>query len=73
MDRDKKDFEQMWKIAGCKNTVEYYVGLNFTPKNNSLILVDESDKLMFEEPQKFKHFIDAKFCICFTATPNNCD
>jgi hypothetical protein len=28
---------------------------------------------MFEEPKVFAQFIKGKFCICFTATPSNCD
>ena len=28
---------------------------------------------MFDEPKNFAKFIEKKFCICFTATPSNCD
>ena len=28
---------------------------------------------MFNEPKNFKKFVEKKFCVCFTATPNNCD
>jgi hypothetical protein len=28
---------------------------------------------MFNEPKNFAKFIEMKFCICFTATPSNCD
>lgn len=45
----------------------------FAPEGNSLVLVDESDSVTFESPQKFADLIDSKFCICFTATPSNCD
>lgn len=73
MERDKSDFEDLWNLAGCQDKVEYHVGLDFNPEDNSLILVDESDRLMFEEPKAFADFIEKKFCICFTGTPNNCD
>jgi len=43
----------LWHVTEYKDKVQYYVGLSFIPKNNSLILVDESDKLMFEEPKLF--------------------
>jgi hypothetical protein len=36
-------------------------------------LVDESDRIIFGEPKAFAQFIKGKFCICFTATPSNCD
>ena len=28
---------------------------------------------MFDEPTNFAKFIKKKFCVCFTATPSNCD
>ena len=73
MERDKSDFEDLWNLTGYREKVEYHFGLDFEPENNSLILVDESDRLMFEEPKLFADFVNKKFCICFTATPNNCD
>ena len=63
----------MW-LSGVSNaTVKYEMGIGFEAEDNSLILVDESDRLMFENPAKFKNFVNKKFCICFTATPNNWD
>jgi hypothetical protein len=73
MERDKADFEDLWRLAECQDNVEYRVGYDFEPEENALILVDESDKLMFNEPKNFKKFIEKKFCVCFTATPSNCD
>ena len=73
MQRDKQDFEDLWRLAQSQSKVEYHTGLDFEPEENSLILVDESDRLMFEQPKVFADFIKKKFCICFTATPNNCD
>jgi len=73
MQRDKQDFEDLWRLTQSENKVEYHVELDFEPEENSLILVDESDRLMFEQPKFFAGFIKKKFCICFTATPDNCD
>ncbi len=53
--------------------VEYHIGCAFEPEKNSLILVDESDRMMFEEPKAFLRFVNGTFCVCFTATPSNCD
>ena len=73
MERDKTDFEDLWNLAGCREKVEYPIGCCFEPEANSLILIDESDRVMFESPKMFTDFVDGKFCICFTATPSNCD
>ena len=73
MERDRADFKDLWRLAGCENQVEYHVGCDFEPEENSLILIDESDRVMFESPKAFTDFIENKFCICFTATPSNCD
>jgi hypothetical protein len=29
--------------------------------------------MMFEEPKAFAKFLIGTFCVCFTATPSNCD
>jgi len=73
LERDKVDFNDLWTQAGCSDKIKYHVGCDFMPEENSLILVDESDLVMFEQPKSFADFINGKFCICFTATPNNCD
>ena len=43
MERDRADFKDLWRLAGCENEVEYYVCCDFEPEENSLILIDESD------------------------------
>jgi len=57
MERDKADFEDLWRLAECQDKVEYRVGCDFEPAESSLILVDESDRLMFDEPKNFAKFI----------------
>jgi hypothetical protein len=37
------------------------------------VIVDEADLFMLENPLKFAELINGCFCICFTATPDNCD
>lgn len=73
MERDKADFEDLWRLAECQDKVEHYVGYTFKPEENSLVLIDESDRATFEAPRAFAAFINQKFCVCFTATPSNCD
>ena len=60
-------------MAGCEDKVEYRVGCDFEPEESFLVIIDESDRIMFGSPKTFANFIENKFCICFTATPSNCD
>ena len=73
MERDLKDFESLWILLNCKDKVEYHIGLDFVTGENELIIVDESDTVSFNAPEKFAQLIDGTACICFTATPDNCD
>ena len=45
MERDRADFQDLWRLAGCENKVEYHVECDFEPEENSLILIDESDRI----------------------------
>jgi hypothetical protein len=57
MERDRKDFEDLWSLTEHRDKVQYHTGLDFEPEENSLILVDESDRHMFDEPKNFAKFI----------------
>jgi hypothetical protein len=57
MIRDKADFEALWTLIKAGYKVEYHVGSDFEPEENSLILVDESDHLIFRERKRFPSFI----------------
>ena len=71
--RDLKDFESLWTLLGCQEKVQYHIGQDFVAVEGELIIVDESDTPMFEAPERFAKLIDGIACICFTATPDNCD
>jgi len=63
-----------WKLLGIVETeVKYQANLDFEPKSNSLIICDEADRFMIEDPAKFEGLINRCFCVCFTGTPDNCD
>jgi hypothetical protein len=38
-----------------------------------MVIVDESDTATFNTPDAFIKLINGRACICFTATPDNCD
>ena len=48
--------------------MEYKVGLDFVPEENSLIIFDEADKFMLHGTEKFAALINGCLCICLTAT-----
>jgi len=50
MKRDKKDFQTLWIMLDFVKSVEYCVGLNFGVEKGSLVLIDESDIVMFDSP-----------------------
>ena len=72
-DRDLKDFESLWILLNCKDKVQYHIGLDFPTEETELIIMDESDTASFNNPNRFAGLIDVRACICFTATPDNCD
>jgi hypothetical protein len=73
MRRDQEDFKVFWELLDATEAVSYQAGLDFVPKSNSLIIFDEADAFIFRDPVKFEALISGCFCICFTATPDNCD
>jgi hypothetical protein len=69
-ERDKADFENLFLfVTEGDDMVSYHVGIDFKPIDNAVIIVDEADYFMFEDPPKFKLFVKDSACICFTATP----
>ena len=42
---------------------------NFEKADNDLLIYDESDASLFEDPEKFDQFTGNNQCICYTATP----
>lgn len=74
MERDQQDFEDYWILLSCdESKIEYHVGLDFQPAANELIIVDEADTFIFNETDRFTALIAESACLCYTATPDNCD
>lgn len=73
LNRDKADFESLFILLNCHSKVHYHVGCSFVANEGEIIIADESDTLMFDSPENFARLIDGRACICFTATPDNCD
>lgn len=55
MKRDQAEFDTLVTTATMgEDKVKYHVGIDFIPVKNALIIVDEADIFMIEDPCKFK-------------------
>jgi hypothetical protein len=48
--------------------VQYKTDLDFEVENNSLVVIDEADYVIFSNPSKFLNKIKDMTLICFSAT-----
>jgi len=53
------------------NLVESHTDIDFEVQDGELVIVDESDSLMYSDPEKFRDFVAKCACVCFTATPDD--
>ena len=53
--------------------MEYFSHTDFVPKAGDICLVDEADKLIFDQPSKFESLLASMPMICFTATTPDMD
>ena len=68
MEKDMRDFARFFRIAGLSDRVRYVVGLKFEPQPESVLILDESDELFYQDPWAFIKLTRARRCICLTAT-----
>ncbi len=69
--RHKAEFNQFWLLSGVSDRVLYHVGTNFLFESTDLLLVDESDSIIFKDPVVFNALLTKCRCICLTATPDD--
>jgi hypothetical protein len=48
MNRDKADFEALWRLIGCADKVHYHVGMGFERDPRDLLVIDEADYFIFD-------------------------
>ncbi len=51
--------------------MSYQTGINFSFTRSDLLVVDESDSIIFSDPLAFKDLLSRSRCICLTATPDD--
>ena len=73
VDRDRNQFSDIWKHFNIEERVSYHPNLDFDKDPDDLLIYDESDHFLFNNPKLFDEFTSENQCICFTATPGGDD
>jgi hypothetical protein len=71
MGRNLEEYAYFWRLAGLTDKVSYRVGLAFERCDSSMLVIDESDDLLFKDPLQFKAMMSTSRCICLTATADD--
>ena len=82
MKRDRSDFADMWSYFPSAD-ISYQVGIpsshekdgEHTPVlfSGALVIVDEADAIMYDNPSMFHKYIQGNCCVAYTATPDDGD
>ena len=73
MNKDKVDFEALWTLSSLKEKVAYHDDIAFTAEEGELIIFDEADEYIYDDPTAFVGFIKKHLCVCLTATSGGND
>ena len=68
MCKDEVDFEELWILSGFKDKVVYHANMGFSVEEGELIIFDEADEYIYNDPKAFLGFIGECMCVCLTAT-----
>ena len=49
-EREKQEFEDYWILSGMQEKVSYHSNLNFAKSDGDLILIDEADFFILDDP-----------------------
>jgi hypothetical protein len=71
MERDRAAFQQYWLLSKNERRMHHVVGLEHEFSKSSLLLMEEADQLIFDNPQKACLLFQEHPCACFTATPHD--
>ena len=66
-------FSDIWAYFQLQDRVSYHSDLIFEKNPYDLLIYDESDHILFNDPQLFEQFTSNNSCVCFTATPGGED
>lgn len=71
MKRDMKEFKLFWILSGFVDNVVYQIGIHYDGNGSGFMIIDESDTLIFNEPDQFLNLLARCRVICLTATPHD--
>jgi len=66
--RDRKQFQEFWILANVLDRVSYQASLEFEVKPCDLVIVDEADFFLLQNPALFKSKFKDTPVISFTST-----
>ena len=52
MMREVDEFSDYWRLSDCENRISYHCSLDFRHRQGDLILIDEADAFLLQEPGK---------------------
>ena len=67
MQKDKSDFAEVFAIAGLTEQVNYHVGIGFKVCDDELLILDEGDEHLYNDPGQAYTWLPGKYCILLTA------
>ena len=61
-------FKNLWVLNNLTERIENHPDLNFKVQNGEVVVIDEGDHYIFEDPAKFDKFIGNHMCFALTGT-----
>lgn len=71
MDRDEAAFESFFILTDFEENVHYHDSLVFETGKGDLVIIDEADYFIYNDPDAFYKFQQNKKVLGFTATASN--
>ena len=75
--KDQADFGSLWTLSGFGDRVVYHESIGFAADaegvEGELIVFDEADEYIYDDPKAFLAFIGERMCVCLTATSGGID
>jgi hypothetical protein len=68
MKKDKDDFRDLWTLSNLEDKITYHENIDFELVEDELVIFDEADEYIYEDPKAFLEFISEHMCVCLTAT-----
>ena len=68
MRKDIEQFEDLWNLMPNGDRIEHHSDLNFTPSGAGVVIIDECDEYILQDPYAFRKFSKKCRCICLSGT-----